>query len=63
MTAGSPLRHPTIQCSAGSQNVAGLWLKYGTKSPKNTVYWRRKKTPRYDDLLTITVDNPDWAGL
>jgi hypothetical protein len=26
------------------QNVAGLWLKYGAKSPKNAVPWASKKS-------------------
>ena len=34
ITAGSPHWHPTIQCLRPSQNVAGLWLKYGVKSLK-----------------------------
>jgi hypothetical protein len=29
-----PPRHPTIQRLLNSQNVAGLWLKYGVKSLK-----------------------------
>jgi|HubBroStandDraft_2_1064218.scaffolds.fasta_scaffold816302_1 hypothetical protein len=29
-----PPWHPTIQCIRNSQNVAGLWLKYGVKSLK-----------------------------
>jgi len=29
--AGSPHWHPTIQRLLNSQNVAGLWLKYGAK--------------------------------
>jgi hypothetical protein len=33
MSAGSPLA-PAIQCLRNSQNVAGLWLKYGVKSLK-----------------------------
>jgi hypothetical protein len=34
LLAGSPHWHPTIQCVLNSQNVAGLWLKYGAKSLK-----------------------------
>jgi hypothetical protein len=29
-----PPWHPTIQCLRNSQNVAGLWLKYGVQSLK-----------------------------
>jgi len=33
MNTGSPHWHPAIQCIRYSQNVAGLWLKYGAKPP------------------------------
>jgi hypothetical protein len=47
-----------------SQNVAGLWLKYGAKSLKIETSSQCKISPqRCDDLLTTTVDNADWAGL
>jgi hypothetical protein len=29
-----PPWHPAIQCLGNSQNVAGLWLKYGAKTVK-----------------------------
>jgi hypothetical protein len=38
----SPRWHPTIQRLHNSQNVAGLWLKYGAKSLKIEVSGRRK---------------------
>jgi hypothetical protein len=34
LNAGSPHWHPAIQSVTIRQNVAGLWLKYGAKSPK-----------------------------
>jgi hypothetical protein len=34
ITAGNPHWHPAIQRLHSSQNVAGLWLKYGVKSLK-----------------------------
>ena len=39
---GSPHWHPTIQRLTYSQNVAGLWLKYGVKSLKIETYGPRK---------------------
>jgi hypothetical protein len=34
VNAGSPHCRPAIQCLCNSQNVAGLWLKYGVRSVK-----------------------------
>jgi len=45
MNTGSPLWHPAIQCLAYSQNVAGLWLKYGAKTPNIWTSLRRKILP------------------
>ena len=47
-----------------SQNVAGLWLKYGVK-PLNVggFFAVRDSLPGCDDLLTTGVDNPDRGGL
>jgi hypothetical protein len=42
LTPGSPHWHPAIQCLRYSQNVAGLWLKYGAKSLKNETFQRCK---------------------
>ena len=40
-----PLWHPDIQRLAYSQNVAGLWLKYGAKTPNIWTSLRRKILP------------------
>jgi hypothetical protein len=42
MTTGSPLWHPAIQYLTYRQNVAGLWLKYGTKPLFIGTSWVRK---------------------
>jgi len=42
LNAGSPLWHPTILSLSIRQNVAGLWLKCGAKSPKSAASSRRK---------------------
>jgi hypothetical protein len=41
-TTGSPLWHPAIQSLTYCQNVAGLWLKYGAKSPIIGTSWACK---------------------
>jgi hypothetical protein len=47
-----------------SQNVAGLWLKYGAKSLKIGGFFAlRDSIHRCDDLLTMGVDNPEQGGL
>jgi hypothetical protein len=47
-----------------SQNVAGLWLKYGAKSLKNRDFFAvQDSIHRCDDLLTMGVDNPERGGL
>jgi len=47
-----------------SQNVAGLWLKYGAKPLKIETSLRCEVLCAVgDDLSTTTVDNADWAGL
>ena len=46
-----------------SQNVAGLWLKYGVNPSKQRLLRRTKIFRSGDDLLTTAVDNLDWAGL
>ena len=43
VNAGSPHCRPAIQCLCNSQNVAGLWLKYGAKSLKSRTSSRCKK--------------------
>ncbi|MGH6777711.1 MAG: hypothetical protein ACRECL_06850 [Bradyrhizobium sp.] len=48
--AGNPHWHPTIQCVAVCQNVAGLWLKYGAKDGKNRDAFAPQNWPtRCDD--------------
>ena len=47
-----------------SQNVAGLWLKYGVKSLNIRTFSHCKILyTRCDDLLTMGVDNPERGGL
>ena len=46
LNADSPHWHPAIQCLLIRQIVAGLWLKYGAKSPKIGANLRRENKPR-----------------
>ena len=63
MNAGSPHLASGDSILRYSQNVAGLWLKYGAKSLKIETSSQCKILVRCDDLLTTGVDNDDWAGL
>jgi hypothetical protein len=40
----SPHRHPMIQCIRYSQNVAGLWLKYGASAPNDWDFRAQKES-------------------
>ena len=62
-TPGRPHLAPGDSILRYSQNVAGLWLKYGVKSLKIETSSQRGILCGGDDLSTTTVDNADWAGL
>ncbi len=58
----APTRLPGDSMHTYSQNVAGMWLKYGVKSLKIAGASSRREIwlhMRCDDLLTMGVDKPE----
>src|SRR5258707_6789522 len=60
MNTSSTHCHQAVQCLLYSENVAGLWLKYGVKSPNISTSWPRRILPHCATisgrwLLTVPI--------